>query len=991
MQRREGREQGRRTRSAAWPGSRRWFAGVALLVVLLAAVWWVTDSVDRRGAAASGAREVHRILRHESTAAPSHAADDQQQRTVPRAALSAATPLDAPSTARYAFGRVVDPEGIGIAGVTVHILSIWDLGFGVDLVAGTPHGTRLQHHADTEALTDAGGHYVLSVPSCARSVKDQDPPDEWAVWARHADWAYGLGWTEMSRDDVLVADRIPMETIRLAPEVSVRGRLLSQNGLRPLVGRHLCAWVDTESEDFSDGPNKATCTETDAEGRFQMVGLQPGRFVLVLKPREVDEHRHIAEHTLAAGSHDLGDVVVKGLRDIHGTVRDPQGDPVVGARVIVSPDGTRHGLGGEAHDALEWLDSFHHLEIRTGDDGQFAFLELLDPPHDLAVLAEGFEPRIIEVSDLPPTGEPWEVRLEREAVLVLTVLDAVDGQPLSEAVVTARRESRGMDSLQDLPVLGPAIESSAAPGLADRAAAQGVFVVRGLGPHRNLISVTCAGRGTVQTAVTDMPAGAREERVIALHPAAVVTGRWVNDLGEPLPDVTTRLEMDFDSWAVECPRQSVDTDSSGRFRFEALEPGPWQLRLSASGVRRDTVLLELQAGETLDLGDLVCQRTATLQLSVLDAAGELLERPFLNDSNLQVERFYRGREDRPGWWSTVRHHDMTWDGEAWQIEVAAARHRVRGGEETRLLNDPDFVLAPGEQRAVVVAFGGTARLQGRLDAVAGLQHPGSVWAKCQDSLDTQWIYSSIEADGSWSVQVGDGTWIVTASTSTEGLGPWVGSSAIHVHGPGVHVVDLLPVPRGSSIRGRVLRAEDLSPIRGASVWIHESSSQMDVKLVTDDRGEFQILDLAPGFHQVSVRWGSRSGQQRVPAEPPDGTCEFRLLKSAALSGSVRRLDGGWLPVGLEVVATRIEDAPLSGQSPERRTTVEDGRFRFDGLVAARYRVSLEDEDPSADEEPRSPVAHWTRAGRDALVGETLVDLRGGGEFDTVLDVRVADR
>ncbi|HEX5011877.1 MAG TPA: carboxypeptidase regulatory-like domain-containing protein [Planctomycetota bacterium] len=121
---------------------------------------------------------------------------------------------------------------------------------------------------------------------------------------------------------------------------------------------------------------------------------------------------------------------------------------------------------------------------------------------------------------------------------------------------------------------------------------------------------------------------------IALVAGAVLVGRAVDERGQPLAGVT--LEPSLFGGPEGGPRgaerdvlryvQSDVTGADGRFAFDGLGAGPFELDVRGPGHRPAIVKAELLPGESHDVGDVVLQAGAVIEGQVLDAGGQPVPR-----------------------------------------------------------------------------------------------------------------------------------------------------------------------------------------------------------------------------------------------------------------------------------------------------------------------------------------------------------------------------
>lgn len=124
---------------------------------------------------------------------------------------------------------------------------------------------------------------------------------------------------------------------------------------------------------------------------------------------------------------------------------------------------------------------------------------------------------------------------------------------------------------------------------------------------------------------------------IVLVPGALLSGRLVDPLGNPLSGERIRLEIAYQKrFAFSGPREevvgesyvgsrAVDTDEQGRFSFGGLAPGSYSVGVGPSGTT-DVRSLRLHAGERIRDIELVLDAALVFTGQVVDQAGDPVPR-----------------------------------------------------------------------------------------------------------------------------------------------------------------------------------------------------------------------------------------------------------------------------------------------------------------------------------------------------------------------------
>lgn len=297
-------------------------------------------------------------------------------------------------------GRVLDPDGRSIAGASVwlsignreavgnvvartgadgsfvlrevqpgRLLAAWAEGFAaatvveveervepVDIVLtlepspGTllglvlgPHGAPLGGAAVLVGYTHPGlapfPTRYLRTDESGRFVVQGLRPGYWPVWVRAPHYA---PWHEV----VELAEQGPTRLeVRLVEGATVSGRVLDADGL--LAGR---VWIRALHEEIEpgvrqlyQGPGWALMEgTTDAEGRFALSNLLPGRMKLRAQRDDLFATKDV---TLLDGQHETWEARLGSGSAIRGTVVGESGTPLSGWRVLASPAAHLRGIG----------------------------------------------------------------------------------------------------------------------------------------------------------------------------------------------------------------------------------------------------------------------------------------------------------------------------------------------------------------------------------------------------------------------------------------------------------------------------------------------------------------------------------------------------------------------------------------------------------------------------------------------------------------------
>jgi RNA polymerase sigma-70 factor (ECF subfamily) len=338
-------------------------------------------------------------------------------------------------------------------------------------------------------------------------------------------------------------------TIALAPGVNVRGRVVTKDG-EPVPRADL--WL-SDRGNYEDGWLVST---TDAEGKFDLDHVADGSWIGARAPGRAPSPIHM----IIAGSGAVIDLtLVMGERggELVGRVLDPDGEPMVGAKLRLS--------ASEPH-AMSF-DGFEPpcRSGRTEARGEFHLAGLKPGPYRLDVRAPRFAPWTQEVTIAESTSVVVQLG---EAATVHGVVLGAAGKPADRVTVQAGRDGDFM-------------------GAMGSTRADGSFCLEGLAPGEIELSADGGDRGTATATVTTV-AGAETEWRPVLDAGLEIRGRVVDERDHALPAWTIHARPSeliagfYDTRAT--------TDASGRFSLKNLKDVRHELSVTAPNAATFAVL-----------------------------------------------------------------------------------------------------------------------------------------------------------------------------------------------------------------------------------------------------------------------------------------------------------------------------------------------------------------------------------------------------------------
>ncbi|HVQ26640.1 MAG TPA: carboxypeptidase-like regulatory domain-containing protein, partial [Planctomycetota bacterium] len=228
-------------------------------------------------------------------------------------------------------GRLRAPPGIAAGALTgVEVELDWSINAALQL------GSAERQELDLETQSDAEGRFEF------RAVPVGKPQ---TLSTRSPTLARRFS------DDLAPA---PGEHLQIELELlaggAVHGRVVGQDGA-PIAGAEVAA---VGREFFGNPTDELRETESDADGRFALVGLTPGKVWLRVEHDDYQTHLSKPFELKDGEQRDQGDVVLSEGLVIAGTVAFPDGAPAAGTRVSLEPD-LSENVSGTAVDPRAYI------------------------------------------------------------------------------------------------------------------------------------------------------------------------------------------------------------------------------------------------------------------------------------------------------------------------------------------------------------------------------------------------------------------------------------------------------------------------------------------------------------------------------------------------------------------------------------------------------------------------------------------------------------
>jgi uncharacterized GH25 family protein len=377
--------------------------------------------------------------------------------------------------------------------------------------------------------------------------------------------ATGYQRSELDNLEVRSGQELKGLEVVLAPGAVIEGRVFSPSG-QPLAGAEV--GVADPTIDFFFGTGT-----TDGDGRYRLEGIAPG--TRSVQAEHKSYRRAVKELEVRLGENSV-DLRLEGGVEVRGRVVDEGGIPVASARVALRA-GPR---------------SWNQPDAASGADGSFVLDGVADGTYRVVADKEGFA-------------------RSREGGVEVTVA----GSSLSgiEVKLTAGGSIVGQLSGLDFAELATVQISLGGSRQSGQVAPDGSYRIDHVDPGEHRVTASLPGGSRQAEGRVTLEPGAPEARLdLEFTGGLTLTGRVLRN-GEAAGGLNVRVS------GAGLSGRHGDTDHQGRFRFEGLDAGTYELQVFGmrSGSRhRESVELSADRDVLIEL------RTVAVTGRVVDAADQ---------------------------------------------------------------------------------------------------------------------------------------------------------------------------------------------------------------------------------------------------------------------------------------------------------------------------------------------------------------------------------
>ncbi|MCA8955545.1 MAG: carboxypeptidase regulatory-like domain-containing protein [Planctomycetes bacterium] len=475
-------------------------------------------------------------------------------------------------------GVLVNPAGGAVAGARVYLMP----GLGLKVMTmWRDHQKGVRFPPIARAETGADGSFRLGIEKWEDGAK-------YEVRIEHDEYCDH----RIPNIDVQPRDWYDAGRVQLKPGVAVYGRVTTEGG-QPIAQALITAKDGTGMLNLTPIPGRENgiLATANQNGEYELRNLDPSTMYSMTASADgyARDERHELQFT-ADQRHQLDFRLPPGL-DIGGTVVNPQGKPVVAAKITVAALSQKSRL-------VE--------ETRTDNAGRFLLSGIRDGVYSVAAEAEGFQR--VEEKPINAGEKELKITLEPLGAVLVTVLDD-QKRPVANFHVNLKPAFKGQDSFGNPLVSKPV-----------KGATDGTVKITGVNPMTYVAEVHAAGfaknfseRFTITEAMQNPP-----HVTVELNRGGEIVAVITDSRGAPAVGVQVKTEPEglienpfFSMFPVPytITKREVRTGKDGRVRFAMMFPGKYQLRLQHPEFCTDVVKdVIVEVGKTNDLGNVQISR-----------------------------------------------------------------------------------------------------------------------------------------------------------------------------------------------------------------------------------------------------------------------------------------------------------------------------------------------------------------------------------------------
>jgi RNA polymerase sigma factor (sigma-70 family) len=458
-----------------------------------------------------------------------------------------------------------------------------------------PRGKRVNGQVVFSDGSPAAGALVRSQPSGKSVIADDKgvfrlsglEPGETSVWASHQ--VYGSRAVELPKDQIETS-----KVTLVLRDNSIRGTVRDLHGA-PVVGAQVRAMSSLEDQIESEGRSESADNITNVRGEFTLGPLpKDGNFDIVAIMPDVSS-AYLRMSPLRATHARPGDsnveLTLRKPGQLTGSVHGEDGKLVEFAIVMA-----------QYTEALE----FEASSPFTDTDGHFALSRVPEGRYSLALVAEGYQPKIVKNVRVRTgrTTDLGQLKLTRGRRLRGRVVDE-GGLPVANARVVAGTEI-GADSSSFIQLYAT-IDDGADPFAVQTATyadlltdEQGYFELPNVHSRRSYLHLAAEKAGVGRSVLVNV-LRRKGEVVLTLRPSGQIRGSLIGGslIGEDVAVTALRLTPGA---SLKEPPLEVSTSTDGRsFQLRSLAPGTYLVAAHSENTRPDfraAERVEVRPGES---------------------------------------------------------------------------------------------------------------------------------------------------------------------------------------------------------------------------------------------------------------------------------------------------------------------------------------------------------------------------------------------------------